>query len=159
MNSQTDFFENRISPNPLAIQMVNSIKGFEEIKYFGDNFFPTHLIFFDEKLDVPHIMHFIRKMKIEDLKGYDKYSQKLAFRRVAIEMCDPNNLIRLFVSNCYSSDKLPGYMTIPYNFEFKDLINYYKENKNEILRLKERVSVKLKKFMDRLWRKVKRYKI
>ncbi len=141
MNNKTDFFQNRIKPNPLAVQMVNSIKGFEEIKFFGDNFFPTNLIFFDEKLEISEIMHFIRKMKLEDLNGYDKYTQKLAFRKVAVEMCDANHIIRLFVSDSYSHDKLPGYLTIPYNFEFKELIDYYRENKGDLLRTKERVSI------------------
>jgi hypothetical protein len=79
-------------------------------------------------------------MKLENLKGFEKYTQKLGFRRIAQEMCNPNFLIRLFVSDKYSYDTLPGYMTIPYNFEFSDLIQFYQQNKNELHRIKERVN-------------------
>jgi hypothetical protein len=140
MNSKTDFFENRISPDPLAVQLVNSLQSFKEIRFFGDNFFPVSMIFFDEKLDENKIQTFISKMKLENLKSSDKIMQKVEFRKMALEMCQPNNLIRIYVSDSYSYDQMPGYLTVPYNFEFNELTQYYNENKYELNRIKSRVS-------------------
>ena len=141
LHSNTDFFENRMNPDPLAVQLVNSINSLRDIRYFGDNFFPTHLIFFDETISIVQIRTFTGIMKMEDLKGHDRYMQKLEFRKVAIEMCSPSNLTRIFVSDFYSYDHMPGYLTIPFNFNYKDLISYYVENKVELIRVKNRVYV------------------
>lgn len=143
MNSKTDFFENRISPDPLAVQLVNSIKSFNEIRFFGDNFFPVSMIFFDEKLDEKEIQTFISRMKLENIKTSEKITQKIEFRKMAIEMCQPGNLVRIYVSDKYSYDNMPGYLTVPFNFDFNELIDYYNENKNDLYRLKSRVRNRL----------------
>ncbi len=44
------------------------------------------------------------------------------------------------VSNTYAIN-LPGYITIPYNFEFVEFKSFYEENKNEIFRIRSRVRI------------------
>jgi len=133
------FVKNRRKPDPIAYQLVNSISKFDDIKYFSDNIFPPGLIFFDEKLSEEQTEIFINKIKMQGIKGIERFSLKQSFKKIALEMCSVNNIIRIFVSDSYSHEYMPGYLTIPFNFEFKDLIEYYEENKNEIFRIKKRV--------------------
>lgn len=41
--------------------------------------------------------------------------------------------IFLFVSKGYSNSQVPGFLTIPFNYDPEELINFYEENSEEIL--------------------------
>lgn len=141
MYSKTDFFSNRIKPDPIARALVDSLKPIKEMNYLGHNLFPTNLIFLDEKIqnDESKVNEFISKLKLNNISKTDKFLLKCEFRKMAIEMCNTQSIIRLYVSDFYSYDHLPGYLTIPYNFEYKDLFLFFDENKNELLRIRKRV--------------------
>jgi hypothetical protein len=40
-------------------------------------------------------------------------------------MCQLNNLIIIYVSDLYSYNQMPGYLTVPFNFELNKLTQYY----------------------------------
>lgn len=54
-------------------------------------------------------------------------------------MLSKHNTIRLYVSQKYDIYEMPGYLTIPYNFEIDDLVKYFHQNKFELSKIKEKV--------------------
>ena len=55
-------------------------------------------------------------------------------------MTSPKSSLRLYISNNYDMNKMPGYVTIPFNFEFKHFNNFFHSNLDEILKIKRIVS-------------------
>ncbi len=141
MHNQTDFFKNRIQPDPIARELVNSLSNYKELNYVNYNFYPSNLIYFDEKITPEQSEEFISRLKMESYKSLDRHMMKIKFRPVLNEMVLALNVIRLFVSDFYSCDYLPGYLVVPYNFEYNDLILYYNENKSELNNIRKRVII------------------
>ena len=46
--------------------------------------------------------------------------------------------LRIHVGKNYSNE-MPGFYVIPFNFEIKELFDYFNENKNEMFRLRKKV--------------------
>lgn len=58
-------------------------------------------------------------------------------------MLNKRNLIRLFISDKYDIYEMPGYLTIPYNFDTDELVKYFHQNKFELCKIKEKVYLNL----------------
>lgn len=140
LHAKANLFKNKIAPDPVARAIVASSSNLKDLYYFGASFIPTNLVYFDDKITEDQVDFFIKNIKMEELKSDERFNQRVAFRKIAVEMCHPKSTIRLFVSDFYSFDHLPGYLTIPFNFEFKDFIAYWEENKSEVFRIKSRVN-------------------
>lgn len=54
-------------------------------------------------------------------------------------MVEPDGLLRLYISNEYSTTKMPGYITIPFNFDFKSFKEYFLKNREEAIKIKKSV--------------------
>lgn len=88
------------------------------------------------------IKEFTFRLKLKNIEKQDKLNAQIEFKKIAKELCDPKCLTRIFISDVYSND-MPGYITIPYNYEFKEFVKYYNENKEEINRKKRAVNINL----------------
>ena len=56
-------------------------------------------------------------------------------------MTNPKSTLRLFISTDYDCCKMPGYVTIPFNFEFGEFKEFFYRNIDEILNIKRRVGI------------------
>jgi hypothetical protein len=130
------FFTNRRKPDPIARQLVSSLRSLDKLDHINKSIFPANLIYFDNKLDENKKEEFKLRLNMDNYKGSERHLKKLEFRAFAAELCTDAS-IRLFVSDKYSHS-IPGYLSLPFNFEYKKLINYYEENKNEIFRIRQR---------------------
>lgn len=55
-------------------------------------------------------------------------------------MCDPAHVVRIYVHDKeFSYDKMPGFLCVPYNFDFEEFRSYFEQSKDEIFRVKKRV--------------------
>jgi hypothetical protein len=46
--------------------------------------------------------------------------------------------MRIHVGKIYSTD-MPGFLVVPYDFEANGLFSFFKENKNELFRIRQKV--------------------
>lgn len=63
-------------------------------------------------------------------------------------MVEPNSLLRLYVSDEYSITKMPGFITIPYNFNLKSFKEFFMKNREEALKIKKDVGYLLKQYIE-----------
>ena len=54
-------------------------------------------------------------------------------------MIEPKFFLRIYISRSYDIESMPGYITIPYNFDFETFKEFFFKNKDEALRIKQKV--------------------
>lgn len=59
--------------------------------------------------------------------------------KISEELLGRNNTIRLYISDKYDIYEMPGYLTIPYNYDMEELKKYFFENKFDLFKIKEKV--------------------
>jgi hypothetical protein len=138
MNSKTDFFHNRRRADPLARELIDSLGAFKDLDYLSSNFFPVQYIYFDQILTQDQIRSFLSTFKMENIPADEKFYYKSEFRKLTLDLINPEALIRLHICQKYSCNTIPGYLSIPYNFkDIKELLEYYNQNKDELYRVRK----------------------
>ena len=95
---------------------------------------------------------FLRKFNFEDVEPQDKFNERKKFnlvknfffiylkkKKISEELLGRNNTIRLYISDKYDIYEMPGYLTIPYNYDMDELKKFFFENKFNIFKIKEKV--------------------
>jgi hypothetical protein len=59
-------------------------------------------------------------------------------------MIEPDCLLRLYISTEYSISKMPGFITIPFNFDFMSFKEYFLKNREDALKIKKSVRKRVK---------------
>ena len=54
-------------------------------------------------------------------------------------MVEPRALLRIYISTSYSVEQMPGYISIPFNFEFNQFKEFFLKNREEALKIKKKV--------------------
>ena len=87
------------------------------------------LIYVDEQLKGNEFQSFVDHLvSLDSRLEFNQYTKKV-FQNM--ERASPQ--IFLHVSHAFDFKKIPGFLSIPYDFEHKALYNYYKENKLHLL--------------------------
>mmetsp|Transcript_34378 Transcript_34378/g.60255 ORF Transcript_34378/g.60255 Transcript_34378/m.60255 type:complete len:165 (-) Transcript_34378:1944-2438(-) len=84
------------------------------------------LIFFETGISGDETREVIRRMKASELPPVKVLEVRRFFLR--LEEAD----VRLMVGREYSATKHPGFLTIPFNFEFEALEKFYTDSKQEL---------------------------
>ena len=129
--------QQKMDYNPPIKSIINAVRTsnlgneiFEISKIIHPN-----LIIFDKIITKENILEFISRIKGDHLPNFDlneksKYIQMISL--LASELITFNPITRIFVSKSYSVNRLAGFFTIPYNFDIKNVMEFWGKNKKII---------------------------
>lgn len=100
-----------------------------------ERFYPFRLIYFSEDLDDQMVEEFM--LRVQAGTDGDNEVMMISFEDTARVLSRAGVLLNVGLS--YGVEDMPGYISLPYNFEYKDLEEYFKQNGLKAIRLKKRL--------------------